>query len=108
MTKHSLPAAVLLLLSGAALAAETQVQGEEMMDKSAEAAEAAAPESELAVPPAFEELDANADGYLSEAEVASVADVDFQQADADQDGQLTDEEYRRAINAPPPGTQSKQ
>jgi hypothetical protein len=43
--------------------------------------------------PAFEEVDANQDGAISQEEAAVVEGLDFATADANQDGQLSREEY---------------
>jgi hypothetical protein len=43
--------------------------------------------------PAFEDVDANADGAISQEEAAAIEGFDFAAHDADQDGALTREEY---------------
>jgi hypothetical protein len=43
--------------------------------------------------PAFEEVDANSDGQISQEEAAAIEGLDFATADADQDGALSMEEY---------------
>jgi len=43
--------------------------------------------------PAFEEVDANSDGQISQEEAAAVEGLDFAARDADQDGSLSREEY---------------
>ena len=43
--------------------------------------------------PAFEEVDANADGAISQEEASAVEGLDFATCDANQDGQLGREEY---------------
>ena len=44
----------------------------------------------------FDELDANADGSLSEDEVSAVVGLDFASADMDGDGSLSRDEYDSA------------
>ena len=46
---------------------------------------------------AFEDLDTDADGMLSAAEVANLEDFDFVTADTNQDGSISVEEYEAAI-----------
>jgi len=46
--------------------------------------------------PSFEEVDANADGMISQDEAGQVEGLDFATADLNQDGQLDREEYRQA------------
>lgn len=46
--------------------------------------------------PAFEEVDANGDGQISEQEAAAVEGLDFASADANQDGALDRAEYEAA------------
>jgi hypothetical protein len=46
--------------------------------------------------PAFEDVDANADGQLSQEEAAAIEGLDFAAADADQSGTLSREEYEAA------------
>ena len=46
--------------------------------------------------PAFEEVDANADGQISMEEAAAIEGLDFATADANQDGALDQEEYAAA------------
>jgi len=46
--------------------------------------------------PAFEEVDANSDGMISQEEAAQVEGLDFATADANQDGQLDRQEYQQA------------
>jgi hypothetical protein len=46
--------------------------------------------------PAFEEVDANGDGQISQQEAAAIEGLDFATADADQDGALSMEEYNAA------------
>ncbi|MGI9258453.1 MAG: hypothetical protein ACR2QQ_06445 [Gammaproteobacteria bacterium] len=43
--------------------------------------------------PAFEEVDANADGLISLEEAAAIEGLDFATADVNQDGSLDLEEY---------------
>jgi hypothetical protein len=43
--------------------------------------------------PAFEEVDANADGLISLEEAAAIEGLDFATADVNQDGSLDQEEY---------------
>jgi hypothetical protein len=43
--------------------------------------------------PAFEEVDANADGSISPEEAATIEGLDFEALDANQDGALSPEEY---------------
>jgi hypothetical protein len=69
MTKHLLKVFVLVGFSGAALA-----QG---------------------LPP-FEEVDANADGQISQEEAAAIEGLDFATADTDQNGSLSMDEYNAA------------
>lgn len=47
----------------------------------------------LAQAPAFEEVDADADGQITEEEAMIVEGLDFATCDEDQDGALTKEEY---------------
>lgn len=46
--------------------------------------------------PAFEEVDANGDGQISEEEAAAVEGLDFASADANQDGAIDRAEYEAA------------
>ena len=46
--------------------------------------------------PAFEEVDANADGQISREEAAAIEALDFVSADTDQNGTLSMEEYDAA------------
>lgn len=46
--------------------------------------------------PSFEEVDANADGQISQEEAAAIEGLDFATADANQDGALDPEEYAAA------------
>lgn len=46
--------------------------------------------------PAFEEVDANGDGQISQQEAAAIEGLDFATADTDQDGSLSMEEYNAA------------
>lgn len=46
--------------------------------------------------PAFEEVDANGDGQISQEEAAAIEGLDFATADTDQDGALSMEEYNAA------------
>lgn len=46
--------------------------------------------------PAFEEVDANADGQISMEEAAAIEGLEFSTADANQDGALDREEYAAA------------
>lgn len=46
--------------------------------------------------PAFEEVDANADGQISMEEAAAIEGLDFATADTNQDGSLDQEEYAAA------------
>lgn len=46
--------------------------------------------------PAFEEVDTNSDGMISQEEAAQVEGLDFATADANQDGQLDRQEYQSA------------
>ena len=43
--------------------------------------------------PAFEEVDANGDGLISQEEAAAIEGLDFATADANQDGALSRDEY---------------
>jgi hypothetical protein len=43
--------------------------------------------------PAFEDVDQNGDGLISEAEAAIVEGLDFASADANQDGAIDPQEY---------------
>jgi Ca2+-binding EF-hand superfamily protein len=45
--------------------------------------------------PAFEEVDQNADGMISEAEASAVEGLEFATADTNQDGALSREEYEQ-------------
>jgi hypothetical protein len=47
----------------------------------------------LAQLPAFEEVDANQDGVISQEEAAAIEGLDWATADANQDGQLDQAEY---------------
>jgi hypothetical protein len=46
--------------------------------------------------PAFEDIDQNSDGMISEAEAGVVEGLDFASADTNQDGSLSREEYQQA------------
>lgn len=46
--------------------------------------------------PAFEEVDANGDGQISQEEAAAIEGLDFATADTNQDGALSREEYEAA------------
>jgi EF hand len=46
--------------------------------------------------PAFEEVDTNSDGQISQEEAAAIEGLDFATADTDQDGALSMEEYNAA------------
>jgi hypothetical protein len=46
--------------------------------------------------PAFEEVDANDDGQISQEEAAVIEGFDFATADTNQDGSLSREEYEAA------------
>ena len=46
--------------------------------------------------PAFEDVDANDDGSISQEEAAAIEGLDFSAADADQNGSLSREEYEAA------------
>lgn len=46
--------------------------------------------------PAFEEVDANGDGMISEEEAEAVEGLDFATADANQDGAIDRVEYEEA------------
>jgi hypothetical protein len=46
--------------------------------------------------PAFEDLDTNSDGAISQEEAAAVEGLDFAAADTDQSGSLSREEYEAA------------
>lgn len=69
MTKYLLQLFVLLGFSAAALAQEL---------------------------PAFEDVDTNSDGQISQEEAAAIEGLDFATADTDQDGALSMEEYNAA------------
>ncbi len=69
MTKHALRTLVLVGFTGAAMAQAA---------------------------PTFEEVDANADGQISQEEAAAIEGLDFATADADQNGSLSMEEYEAA------------
>jgi hypothetical protein len=47
----------------------------------------------LAQAPAFEDVDANGDGAITQDEAAAVEGLDFATCDANQDGALAREEY---------------
>lgn len=47
----------------------------------------------LAQAPAFEDVDTNADGMITEEEAAAVEGLDFATCDANQDGAIAKEEY---------------
>lgn len=49
--------------------------------------------------PAFEEVDANADGMISQDEAAVVEGLDFATCDENQDGALSQEEYKACAAA---------
>ncbi|NIR31795.1 MAG: hypothetical protein GWN84_21265 [Gammaproteobacteria bacterium] len=53
----------------------------------------------LAAPPAFEDVDANADGAISQREAGAVEGLDFKQADTNQDGALSKKEYQAATKS---------
>ncbi len=55
--------------------------------------------SALAAAPAFEEVDADANGSISAEEAASVEGLDFATADTNGDGSLSKEEYEAATAA---------
>jgi len=46
--------------------------------------------------PAFEEVDQNSDGMISQQEAEQVEGLDFSTADRNQDGQLDRQEYQQA------------
>ena len=46
--------------------------------------------------PAFEEVDQNSDGMISQQEAEQVEGLDFATADTNQDGQLDRQEYEQA------------
>lgn len=46
--------------------------------------------------PAFEEVDANGDGQITQDEAAAIEGLDFAAADTNQDGALSMEEYSAA------------
>ncbi len=46
--------------------------------------------------PAFEEVDENGDGVISEEEASAVEGLDFATADANQDGQIDQAEWEEA------------
>lgn len=46
--------------------------------------------------PAFEEVDQNSDGMISQQEAEQVEGLDFATADSNQDGQLDRQEYQQA------------
>lgn len=46
--------------------------------------------------PAFEEVDTNADGAISQEEAQAIEGLDFATLDANQDGSLSPEEYAAA------------
>lgn len=50
----------------------------------------------FAAGPAFEDVDKNADGMISEEELASVEGLDFAKVDANGDGQVSRSEYESA------------
>jgi Ca2+-binding EF-hand superfamily protein len=52
--------------------------------------------SALAQAPAFEEVDQNSDGMISQEEAAAVEGLDFATADTNQDGSLDRSEYESA------------
>jgi hypothetical protein len=45
--------------------------------------------------PAFEDIDQDSDGLISQAEASVVEGLDFASADTDQDGWLSREEYQQ-------------
>lgn len=47
--------------------------------------------------PAFEEVDANGDGQISEEEASAVEGLDFATADTNQDGSIDRAEYSEAM-----------
>lgn len=47
--------------------------------------------------PAFEDVDADQDGAISQEEAAAVEGLDFAAADTDQSGSLSPEEYEAAV-----------
>lgn len=53
----------------------------------------------FAAAPAFEEVDANADGQITEEEASAVEGLDFATCDADQDGALSADEYMACAQA---------
>ena len=46
--------------------------------------------------PAFEDVDSNSDGRISQEEAAAIEGLDFAAADTDQSGSLSREEYEAA------------
>lgn len=48
--------------------------------------------------PAFEDVDQNGDGVISQEEAQTVEGLDFAAADTNQDGQLSREEYTAAMD----------
>lgn len=50
----------------------------------------------LAAPPAFQDVDTNQDGVITQEEAAKVEGLDIASADANGDGQLSMEEYEAA------------
>ncbi len=51
----------------------------------------------LAQAPAFQDLDSDGDGFLSEAEIGAVKNIDFYDADTSKDGRIDPQEYQVAI-----------
>lgn len=52
----------------------------------------------FAAAPAFEDVDTNGDGVLSQEEAAAVEGLDFTAADTDQNGSLSKDEYEAATS----------
>ena len=58
---------------------------------------AAATTAMAADAPAFEQVDVDQDGVISETEASAVPEIDFATADADGDGTLSRAEYEQAL-----------
>lgn len=52
----------------------------------------------LAAPPAFQDIDTNKDGVITQEEAVQVEGLDMASADTNGDGQLSQEEYEAAAS----------